>query len=109
MNIAKTFNMTEIWILNVGDLKMLEIPLEYFMNLGYDFGSTTREGLDGFLRKQGKRDFELQTESIMLQYTVSDTTHFHEEGCANMLKRLAARRKAELVDANTYSLVNFDE
>ncbi|RPA99461.1 hypothetical protein L873DRAFT_1828004 [Choiromyces venosus 120613-1] len=39
MNLAYQRNAPQIWVVNVGDLKplSLEIPIDYFMSLGYDF------------------------------------------------------------------------
>lgn len=77
MNIAYTFNMTEIWILNVGDLKMLEVPLEYFMSLAYDFEATTKQGIREYLVRKCMRDYRAneslagEMADIMLLYSVS--------------------------------------
>ena len=42
LNVAVSFDMTEIWILNVGDLKFLESPLEYFLSIAYDAPANRR-------------------------------------------------------------------
>lgn len=49
--------MTEIWILNVGDLKFLESPLEYFMQLAYDSDQWPMGTTIDFLRYTAERDF----------------------------------------------------
>ncbi|ORX34409.1 hypothetical protein BD324DRAFT_635737 [Kockovaella imperatae] len=98
LNLARSFNTKNIWILNVGDLKMLEIPLEWFMSLGYDFDRATSTGLQGHLTQWAQREFALdqkaaaEVANIMAQYSM-----------------YASRRKAELVDSDTYSLATFNE
>lgn len=49
--------MTDIWILNVGDLKFLETPLEYFMQLAYDSDRWPLGTASEFLRYTAERDF----------------------------------------------------
>lgn len=98
LNVARSFDTTEIWILNVGDLKVLEIPLEFFMSIAYDSDSIPRESLKEYLGKKAIRDFGIKQEDaaevgdIMASYSI-----------------LASRRKAELVDSATYSIIAFDE
>ncbi|KAL7425257.1 hypothetical protein Q5752_000945 [Cryptotrichosporon argae] len=96
LTVAHTFRTDKIWICNVGDLKNLETPLEYFMDLGYDLGRWGRDSLLAYLREKAERDFGLEdgteTAEIMAKYSI-----------------LASRRKAELLDSNTYSIVSYSE
>lgn len=39
MTQAWDWGIRELWIVNVGDLKLHEVPLTYFMQLAYDFGT----------------------------------------------------------------------
>lgn len=77
LNVARSFNTTDIWILNVGDLKVLEIPLEFFMSIAYDSDSIPRESLRAYLGKKAARDFgidekdEAEVGDIMATYSVS--------------------------------------
>lgn len=95
-HIAKTFDMTDIWIINIGDLKFLEMPLEYFMQLAYDSDHWPLGSTIDFLRSVAARDFgrehAAEIAEIMALYSI-----------------YASRRKAELLDTETYSLVNYDE
>lgn len=88
--------MTDIWIINVGDLKFLETPLEYFMQLAYDSERWPLGSTIDFLRLVAARDFGSEhageIAEIMALYSM-----------------YASRRKAELLDTETYSLVNYDE
>jgi hypothetical protein len=95
-HIAKTFDMTDIWIINIGDLKFLETPLEYFLQLAYDSDRWPLGSTSDFLCSVAARDFGRE----------------HAGEIANIMalySMYASRRKAELLDTETYSLVNYDE
>lgn len=77
MNTAKAFRTDKLWILNVGDLKFLETPLEFFLALGYDFDRWPRNSIEEFLVSTAKRDFVDQAEEIAdinRLYAVRDQT-----------------------------------
>jgi hypothetical protein len=57
MNVASVFNTTGIWILNVGDLKMNELPSEYFLSLAYDSDAWPLNTLEAFLAAWAGREF----------------------------------------------------
>ena len=57
LNVARSLKTDRIWICNVGDLKVLETPLELFMSLAYDFDAVTNTGLKGYLASKAKRDY----------------------------------------------------
>ena len=67
--------MDEIWILNVGDLKFLETPLEYFLSIAYDGQNIGRQSLIPWLRGIAVRDYGDQhageIAEIMALYSVS--------------------------------------
>lgn len=63
LHIAHTFRTDKIWILNVGDLKMLETPLEYFMNIAYDSERWPRGSLVSYLTEWAEREFTLGEKS----------------------------------------------
>lgn len=75
MNLARSFNTTSIWILNIGTLKPLELPTEHFLSLAYDFDAWPRNSVGRFLRHWAAREFgdEWADEvgDIMGRYSVS--------------------------------------
>jgi hypothetical protein len=75
MNIARSFNTNQIWIVNVGSLKPLEMPTEHFLSLAYDFDAWPRSSVRHFLEEWAGRDFgqEVKKEvaDIMVHYGVS--------------------------------------
>ena len=47
----------DCWILNVGDLKPSEIPMEFFLSMGWDIDRYSDKEIPDFLAKVMKRDF----------------------------------------------------
>lgn len=96
MALAKQYGADRIWIVNVGHFKGYELPLEYFMNLAWDTGKWTNENLDEFTRLWATREFGSE----------------HARDIADILNRYTkynGRRKPELLEPDTYSLVNYRE
>ncbi len=46
MSLAYEAGVTKMWIVNVGDLKEMEYPLSFFMDLAYDFDNWGKNGLN---------------------------------------------------------------
>lgn len=96
MQLAYARQADRIWILNVGDLKPLEIPINHFLDLAYD---TTKWGYDSvpaWLKLWAEREFGPE----------------HSDAISSIVDRYgmyAARRKYELLDTLTYSIVNYNE
>ena len=57
LNVAYSFNTTEIWILNVGSMKFLEVPIEWFLNMAWDKERWSRNTHHEFLALLAKREF----------------------------------------------------
>ncbi len=74
MSIARAFNTTAIWIVNVGTLKPLEMPTEHFLSLAYDLDAWPRNSVGTFLEKWAAREFgeevSQETAEIMSKYMV---------------------------------------
>ncbi|RDW82743.1 hypothetical protein BP6252_03855 [Coleophoma cylindrospora] len=85
-----------IWILNVGDLKPLEIPINHFMDLAYDTPKWGYSSVPTWLEGWASREFEpslaANISSVMDRYGM-----------------YAARRKYELIDPTIYSVINYNE
>jgi hypothetical protein len=96
MSLAKQYGADRIWIVNVGHFKGYELPMEYFLDLAWDAGRWTNENIDEYTRLWAAREFGAA----------------HAEDAAEILSKYSkynGRRKPELLDANTYSLVHFQE
>ncbi len=96
MSLAKQYGADRIWIVNVGHFKGSEFPVEFFMHLAWDTGKWTNERLDEYTRLWVEREF--------------GPAHAGEiAGIVSTYTKFNGRRKPELLDANTYSLVNYGE
>jgi hypothetical protein len=74
MSIARAFNTTNIWILNVGTLKPLELPTEHFMSLAWDSDAWPINSVDRYLTEWAAREFgedvSEEVADIMGKYSV---------------------------------------
>ena len=75
LNVAYSFNTTEIWILNVGSMKFLELPIEWFLSMGWDkerWGRNSHEDfLELFAAREFGREHAKEIGDILGQYSVS--------------------------------------
>ena len=46
MNLAHQYGANRIWIVNVGDLKPLELPIEFFLRMAWDPEAMTKEEIN---------------------------------------------------------------
>ncbi|KAF2193089.1 glycoside hydrolase family 115 protein [Zopfia rhizophila CBS 207.26] len=99
MHLAYRKNATQIWIVNVGDLKPLEIPISHFLDMAYDMSHFLKpDSTDPWLKAWATREFGSE---------VADGT---AEAMATYGK-LIIRRKYELLNMSPFMLstVNYDE
>lgn len=96
MHLAYERQARRIWIVNVGDLKPLELPISHFMDMAYDISLYGPDSVSSWLESWAAREFgadaAAETARIMSNYSMA-----------------AGRRKYELIDASTYSLINYNE
>lgn len=103
MSLAYDYGIRDLWIVNVGDLKPMELPLSYFMELAYDFEAwgTTRPNRTGeFLRGWVEQQFSHTVAAEALG------------GIAQVLEkytRMNGQRKPEVTYPDTYSVSHYDE
>jgi len=57
MNLACEYGATRIWLANVGDLKPLEIPLEFFIRMGWNPAAMTKDVVADYQRRWAEREF----------------------------------------------------
>jgi len=96
MNLAKQYGVDRIWIVNVGDLKPMELPIQFFLDYAWD------------TKKWDASNISLYTDYWSEQVFGS---RFASEiaGLLSMYTKYNSRRKPELLSPTTYSLVNFRE
>lgn len=57
MNLAVEYGATRIWIVNVGDLKPLELPIEFFLRMAWNPAAHTSDHIAAYTRRWAERDF----------------------------------------------------
>ncbi len=96
MNLAYNYGATRIWIVNVGDLKPMEFPMEFFVTFAWEPQKWPKEKISEFTRLWAQREFGPQY-ADQIAGIVSKYTKYN------------ARRKPELLDPGTFSIVNYRE
>ncbi|KAK0725247.1 hypothetical protein B0H67DRAFT_550859 [Lasiosphaeris hirsuta] len=96
LHMAHSRGADRIWIVNVGDMKALELPINHFFDLAYD---TKRWGVDStsdwakaWATREFAPAFAADIAEIVQKYSM-----------------YASRRKYELVEPQTYSVINYNE
>jgi len=96
MNLAWHYEATRLWIVNVGDLKPMEVPMEFFLTFAWDPKRWTQNDLDAYLRLWATREFgpkcAARVADLVAKYT-----------------KYNGRRKPELLEPGTFSLLNYGE
>ncbi|HEY1803529.1 MAG TPA: glycosyl hydrolase 115 family protein [Terracidiphilus sp.] len=96
MNLALAYGADRLWVVNVGDGKPMEFPIEFFLDYARTPKRWDKDHLDEFTKLWATREFgpahadEIAT--AMEEYT-----------------RYNGRRKPELIDPSTFSLTNYGE
>jgi hypothetical protein len=96
MSLAKEYGADRVWIVNVGHFKGYELPIEYFLDLGWNTGKQTNENINEYTRQWAARQFG-ETYSKDIAEILAAYTKFN------------GRRKPELLSPSTYSQVNYRE
>jgi hypothetical protein len=96
MNLAWKYKADRMWIVNVGDLKPMEVPIEFFLTYAWNPDAWPAQRLPDYLKLWAAREFGPE----------------HADDIADIVARYAkynGRRKPEQLEPNTYSLVNYNE
>ena len=92
MNLAAEYGADRIWIVNVGDLKPMEFPIEFFLTLARDPKRWGKDDLDSYTTAWAKREFGPE-HAPEVAHLISQYTKYN------------SRRKPEQLEPETYSLV----
>jgi hypothetical protein len=96
MSLAYHHNANRLWIVNIGDIKPQEVPLEFFLTMAWNPAAITQNDLDDYLVRWAEREFgpkyARDTADIVAKYA-----------------KYNGRRKPELLDPGTFSLDNYGE
>ena len=96
MNLSYEYGADRIWIVNVGDLKPMEFPIEFFLTFARDPQQWPKEKLSEYTRLWAEREFGREKASAIA-------------GIVSQYTKLNGRRKPELVEPTTFSLVDYQE
>ncbi len=96
MNLAQAYGANRIWVVNVGDLKPMEFPIEFFLNFARNPERWGKDNLQEFTRLWAEREFGPESAAEIADI-VSKYTQYN------------ARRKPEQLEPDTFSLVNYRE
>ena len=96
MHLAWQLEANRIWIVNVGDLKPMEFPTEFFIRYAWNPARWPYEKLGEYSREWAAREFGAE--------------HAAEVAALiNGYSKLNRRRTPELLEPDTYSLTNYRE
>ncbi|MET0356137.1 MAG: glycosyl hydrolase 115 family protein [Cellvibrio sp.] len=96
MNLAYEYEANKIWIVNVGDLKPMEYPIEYFLRMAWNPEQWPKDPITEYSKLWATREFGAEYSNEIAEIMTGYTRH-------NL------RRKPELQDAKTYSQLNYNE
>ncbi|HEY5369053.1 MAG TPA: glycosyl hydrolase 115 family protein [Hanamia sp.] len=96
MNLAYSYGVDRIWVVNVGDLKPMELPISFFLDYAWNTKKTTVGNIGNYYTEWASQQFgqtyAKQIGDILQKYS-----------------QYTARRKPELLSPETYSLTDYNE
>ena len=96
MNLALNYGADRIWVVNVGDGKPMEFPIEFWLSYAWNPQRWPKEKINEYTRLWAEREFgpqyAEQIADIIAKYT-----------------KYNGRRKPELLESDTFSLTNYQE
>ncbi|MEO0293149.1 MAG: glycosyl hydrolase 115 family protein [candidate division WOR-3 bacterium] len=96
MHLCYEYGVRKIWIVNVGDIKQMELPTQFFLDYAWNPEALTIDKLPEYtklwVKQQFGEAFAEEIAEILTKYT-----------------KYNSRRKPELLDSTTYSLIHFKE
>lgn len=91
MHLAWEYKARQIWIVNVGDIKPMELPISFFLDYAWDPEKIGADDVQPYTEKwaaeQFGEEYSNQIATILSAYS-----------------KINGRRKPELLDQNTYSI-----
>jgi hypothetical protein len=96
MHLAHEYGANRIWIVNVGDLKPMEFPIQFFLDYAWDPSRWPAESLPEYTRQWAAQQFGPAYAAEIA-------------GVVTTYLKYAGRRKPELLAPETYSLANYRE
>jgi hypothetical protein len=96
MHLAYSYGVNKIWIVNVGDLKPMELPINFFLDYAWNPNKWNEDNITNYFshwaEEQFGKQFAMQIGGIVRKYS-----------------QLSAMTKPELVSPETLSLFHYNE
>lgn len=102
LSMAYDYGVRDVWIVNVGDLKFNEVPLQYFMDLAYDFekwGTNASNRIETYTSQWLEKTFS--SAGVMLRNKMADVLQGYI--------RMNAMRRPEALNASIYHPAHYLE
>jgi hypothetical protein len=96
MHLAYEYGVNKIWIVNVGDIKPMELPTQFFLDYAWNPKKWNAENLPVYYEQWAEQQFGRKYAKAIA-------------GIVGKYSKYNSRRKPELLDANTYSIHNYNE
>jgi hypothetical protein len=96
MHVAYRHGVDRLWIVNVGDIKPMELPIEFFLDYAWDPDMWPAERLPEYTRLWAEQQFGKENATAIAGLLATYT-------------KFNGRRKPELLAPDTYSLVHYRE
>ncbi|MBO9561260.1 MAG: glycosyl hydrolase 115 family protein [Niastella sp.] len=95
MHLAWEYKAREIWIVNVGDIKPMELPISFFLDYAWNPEKIGPDALQAYTENWASGQFGKE-QAVAIADILAKYAKYN------------SRRKPELLDANTYSLATYE-
>jgi endo-1,4-beta-D-glucanase Y len=96
MHLCYRYGVDRIWLVNVGDLKPMEFPIEFFLDYAWNPDQWPAERLPEYTRLWAQQQFGPEHAAVIADILDKYTKY-------------NSRRKPEMLSSDTYSLTNYRE
>jgi hypothetical protein len=96
MNLAYRHGVERLWLVNVGDLKPMELPISFFLDFAWNPDRITVNEIDNYTPQWAKEQFG--------EKFAGDAAYI-----LDMYTKYNARRTPEMLNSDTYSITDFKE
>ncbi|MFL0249747.1 glycosyl hydrolase 115 family protein [Clostridium neuense] len=103
MSMAYDYGVRDIWIVNIGDLKPMEFPVSYFLDLAYDFDTWGTDGLNK------TKEYTIKWAAQQFGDAVGKEATYEIAGILSDYTKMNGSKKPEVTCVSTYSYTNYNE
>lgn len=104
MTMAYDYGVQDMWIVNVGDLKPMELPISYFLDMAYDYETWGTENPNS--------TDEYTAQWVEQQFGGSALSQDEKAGIVQILRDyplMSSVRRPEVVMGDTFSAIHYNE